>query len=61
MSNILESSEANNHIVRNIQSAFNVIGKMSRTKYICAARRVLLESVVSKSMQKRSYFHTVLT
>ena len=42
------SSEANNHIVRNIQSSLNVIGKRSRTKYLCAARRVLSKSVLSK-------------
>ena len=34
-------SEANNHIVRNLQSTFNVIGKMYRTKYVCVARHVL--------------------
>ena len=42
-------SDANNHIVRNLQSAFNAIGKTSRTKFFCVARRVLSESVVSKS------------
>ena len=45
-------SEANNHIVRNIQFTLNAIGKMSHTKYLCVARRVLLESVVSKSTWK---------
>ena len=50
---MVRSSEANNHIVRNLQSAFNAIGKMSRTKDLCAARRVLSESVVSKSTRKR--------
>ena len=38
---MVRSSEANNHIVRNIQSYFNVIGKTSRTKDVCAAHRVL--------------------
>ena len=46
---MVKISEANNHIVRNIQSTFNAIGKMSRTKYICAAHHVLSESVVRKS------------
>ena len=40
---MVRSSEANNHIFRNLQSAFNVIGKTYRTKYFCAARRVLSE------------------
>ena len=35
------SSEDNNHIIRNLQSTFNVIGKMSCTKDLCVARRVL--------------------
>ena len=47
--NMVRSLEDNNHIVRNLQSAFNSIGKMSRTKYICVAHHVLSESVVSKS------------
>ena len=46
---MVRSSDANNHFVRNIQYSFNVIGKTSRTKYICTAHRVLSESVVSKS------------
>ena len=46
---MVRSSEANNHIVRNIQSSFNSNGKTSRTKDICVARCVLLELVVSKS------------
>ena len=41
--------EANNHIVRNLQYAFNVIGKTSRTKYVCMAHRVLSKSVVRKT------------
>ena len=49
---MVRSLDANNHIVRNIQSAFNAIGKTSRTKDICAACRVLSESVVSKSTQQ---------
>ena len=47
------SSEANNHIVRNIQSAFNAIGKTSRTKYLCATHHVLSASVVSMSTRQR--------
>ena len=50
---MVRSLEANNHIVRNIQSAFNAIGKMSHTKYICVAHRVLSDSVVSKSTWQR--------
>ena len=50
---MVRSSDVNNHIVRNLQSAFNAIGKRSRTKDLCAARRVLSESVVSKSTRKR--------
>ena len=46
---MVRSSEANNHIVRNIQSAFNAIGKMSCTKDLCVAHRVLSESLVIKS------------
>ena len=38
---MVRSSEANNHIVINLQSSFNAIGNMSRTKDLCAARRVL--------------------
>ena len=44
--NMVRILEANNHIVRNIQSTFNAIGKMSHTKYLCTARHVLLELVV---------------
>ena len=56
---MVRSSEANNHIVRNLQSSFNAIGKTSHTKYLCAARRVLSESVVSKSTQQcRLFSHT---
>ena len=51
--NMVRSLEANNHIVRNLQSAFNAIGKTSHTKDICAAHRVLSESVVSKSTRQR--------
>ena len=43
---MVKSSEDNKHIVRNIQSTFNAIGKMSHTKYLCTARHVLLELVV---------------
>ena len=51
---MVRSSEANNHIVRNLQSTFNAIGKTSHNKYLCAACHVLLESVVtSKSTWKR--------
>ena len=49
---MVRSSEANNHIVRNIQSTFNAIGKTSRTKYLCATYCVLSESVVRKSTWK---------
>ena len=53
------SSKDNNHIVRNIQSTFNVIGKTFHTKDICATRRVLSKSVVSKSTWKcRLLSHT---
>ena len=45
-------SDANNHIVRNLQYAFNAIGNMPRTKDICAAYRVLSKSVVSKSTRQ---------
>ena len=38
---MVRSSEANNHIVRNIQSSFNKIGNMSHTKYLYAAHRML--------------------
>ena len=56
---MVRSSKSNNHIVRNLQSTFNVIGKTSRTKDLCAARRVLSESVVSKSTwQRRLLSHT---
>ena len=47
--NMVRISEANNHIVINLQSTFNVIGKTSHTKDLCVARHVLSESVVSKS------------
>ena len=50
---MVRSLEANNHIVRNIQSTFNAIGKTSRTKDLCVARHVLSESVVSKSTWQR--------
>ena len=51
--------EANNHIVINLQSTFNVIGKTSRIKDLCAAHHVLSESVVSKSTrQHRLLSHT---
>ena len=46
--NMVISSDANNHIVRNLQYSFNAIRKTSCTKYLCAARRVLSESVVRK-------------
>ena len=56
---IVRSSETNNHIVRNLQYDFNAIGKTSHTKYICAACRVLSESVVRKSTwQRRLLSHT---
>ena len=45
--------DTNNHIVRNIQSTFNVIGKTSHTKFLRAAHGVLLESVVRNSAQQR--------
>ena len=45
---MVTSSKANNHIVRNIHSSFNAIGKTSRTKYVCVSHRLLSESVVSK-------------
>ena len=51
--NMVRSSKANNHIVRNLQSSFNAIGNMSYTKYICVSRHVLSESVVSNSTWKR--------
>ena len=44
--------EANNHIVRNLQFAFNAIGNTSRTKYICAPCCVLSGSIVIKSTWK---------
>ena len=50
---MVRSSEGTNHIVRNLQSDFNVIGKTSHNKYLCVTRRVLSESVVSKSTWKR--------
>ena len=50
---MVRSSNVNNHIVRNLQSSFNAIGKTSRTKAICAAHRVLSESVVSKFTRQR--------
>ena len=49
---MIRSSQANNHIVRNLQSSFNAIGKTSRTKDICAARRVLSESIVRNSRRQ---------
>ena len=52
---MVRSSDANNHIVRNIQSTFNVIGKTSRTKYLCVARHVLSELVVSNSTRKHHF------
>jgi len=56
---MVRSSEANNHIVRNLQSAFNAIGKRSRTKDLCAPHHVLSESFVSKSTwQRRLLSHT---
>ena len=51
--NMVRSLEANNHIVRNIQSTSNAIGKTSHTKYLYAAHHVLSESVVSKSTWQR--------
>ena len=39
--NMVRSSKANNHIVRNLQSSFNAIGKTSRTKDLCADHHVL--------------------
>ena len=51
--NMVRISDANNHIVRNLQSAFNVIGKTSHTKNLCAAHCVLSESVVSKPTRQR--------
>ena len=50
---VVSSSEACSHVVRNLQSAFNLIGKTSRTKDRNASRRVLLESIVNKSTRKR--------
>ena len=50
---MVRSLEVNNHIVRNLQSSFNVIGKTYHTKYICATHRVLSESVVSNSTRER--------
>ena len=59
--NMVKSSEAKNHIVRNIQSAFNAIVKMSRTKDLCAAHHVLSESVVRMSTWQRHLLsHTLL-
>ena len=56
---MVKISEASSHIVRNLQSAFNAIGKTSHTKDPYAARRVLAESVVSKSTrQRRLLSHT---
>ena len=56
---MVRSSDANNNIARNLQSAFNAIEKMSRTKYLYVAHSVLLESVVSKSTrQRRLLSHT---
>ena len=50
---MVRSSEANNHIVRNLQYCFNAIGKTSHTKYLCVACHVLSESVVIKSTWQR--------
>ena len=56
---VVSCSEASNHVVRNLQSAFNLIGKTSRTKDRNAARRVLSESIVNKSTrQRRLLTHT---
>jgi len=56
---VVKSSEANNHVVRNLQSAFNLIGKTSRTKDFNVARCVLSESIVDKSTrQRRLLSHT---
>ena len=56
---MVRSLDANNHIVRNIQSTFNLIGKTSHTKYLCVAHRVLSESVVRNSThQHRLLSHT---
>ena len=49
---MVRSSYAKNHIVRNIQYDFNAIGKMFRTKYLCATHLVLSKLVVSKSTRK---------
>ena len=57
--NMVISLEDNNHIVINLQSSFNAIGKTSHTKDICAAHRALSKSVVSKSTrQRRLLSHT---
>ena len=57
--NMVRTSESDNHIVINLQYAFNAIGKTSRTKDICVAHRVLSESVVRKSTwQCRLLSHT---
>ncbi len=45
---MVKSLDVNNHIARNLQYTFNAIGNMSHTKYLFAAHRVLLESVVRK-------------
>ena len=50
--NMVRCSEANNHIVRNLQSAFNAIGKTSRNNDLCVVCHVLSESVVSKSTRQ---------
>ena len=39
--NMVRILEVNNHIVRNLQYDFDTIGKMSRTKDLCVAQRVL--------------------
>ena len=49
---MVRSSKANNHLVINLQSAFNAIGKTSCTNDLYVARRLLSKLVVSKSTQK---------
>ena len=51
--NMVRSSEANNHIVRNFQFPLNAIEKTSHTRYLCVAHHVLSESVVRKSTWQR--------
>lgn len=56
---VVSCSEASSHVVSNLQSAFNLIGKTSRTKDRNAARRVLSESIVNISTrQRRLLTHT---